>query len=130
MSAGVALLLTSLVLFEVKHYICDFALQTGDMFRNKGIYGHRAGYIHAGLHAVGSLPAILIISRSPLLVLGIVAVEFLIHYHVDWLKMQFDKRRGLGVEQRLYWIVFGADQLVHQITYTAILAVLAQTAHL
>ena len=38
----------SLVLFEVKHFLCDFVLQTAYLYRNKGIYGHRAGFIHAG----------------------------------------------------------------------------------
>jgi hypothetical protein len=130
MGPATALVLSSLALLEVKHFICDFVLQTAYLYRNKGIYGHREGFIHAGLHAVGSLPAILIITNAAPLVVAILAVEFLIHYHIDWLKLYFDKRHRLGINQRLYWIVFGADQLAHQITYVAIVAVLAQAAHL
>jgi Protein of unknown function (DUF3307) len=130
MSHGVALLLLSLLVFQVKHYVCDFVLQTSDMSRKKGIYGHRAGIIHAGTHVIGSVPAILILSRSASLVASIMAVEFLVHYHVDWLKLQFDHRRGLSIDRHLYWVIFGADQLIHQITYVAILAVLAQAAQL
>jgi len=40
------------------------------------------------------------------------------------------RRRGLQYGNRLYWIVFGADQLAHQITYVIILAVLARAANL
>ncbi len=130
MSHGAALLLASLALFEVKHYICDFVLQTSDMSRKKGIYGHRAGIIHAGTHIIGSIPAILVITRSPALIWPILAVEFLVHYHVDWLKLQFDRHRGISVDRHLYWVIFGADQLIHQMTYVVILAVLAQAAHL
>ena len=125
MSPGISLLLWSLVVFEVKHFICDFVLQTAYLYRNKGIYGHRAGFIHAGLHAAGSLPAVLLLSRDPSLIAAILAVEFLIHYHVDWLKLHIDKRFGLTMQQSSYWMVFGADQLIHQLTYAAFLAVLA-----
>lgn len=124
LSPGVSLLLWSLCLFEVKHFLCDFVLQTAYLYRNKGIYGHPAGFIHAGLHAVGSLPAILLLSRQPGLIALLVVAEFLIHYHVDWLKLHVDKRFRLGVNQRLYWAIFGADQLLHQLTYLGIIAVL------
>ena len=125
LSPGLSLLLWSLVLFQVKHFLCDFVLQTAYLYRNKGIYGHRAGFIHAGLHALGSLPAILLLSHEPARIGAILAVEFLIHYHVDWLKLYIDKHFRLGINQSLYWAVFGADQLLHQLTYLGILAVLA-----
>ena len=130
MSPAVLLLLSSLALLEIKHFVCDFVLQTAYLYRNKGIYGHPAGFIHAGLHAAGSLPAILILTHSAGLAAAILAVEFLIHYHVDWLKLYLDKHYRLGINQSIYWMIFGADQLIHQITYIAILAVLAQAAHL
>jgi hypothetical protein len=130
MSHGVALLLLSLTLFEVKHYVCDFVLQTSDMSRKKGIYGHRAGIIHAGTHVLGSVPAILVLTQTPSLIWPILAVEFLVHYHVDWLKLQLDRHRGLSVDRHMYWIIFGADQLIHQLTYVGILAVLAEAARI
>src|SRR5258706_5200606 len=103
MTHGVVLLFWSLVLFQVKHFLCDFVLQTSYLYRNKGIYGHRAGFIHAGLHAIGSLPAILILTQTGGLVVLLVLVEFAIHYHVDWLKLHIDRRFGLTIEQAVYW---------------------------
>jgi len=130
LSPGLSLLLWSLALFQVKHFLCDFVLQTAYLYRNKGIYGHRAGFIHAGLHALGSLPAILLLSRDISLIAAILAVEFLVHYHVDWLKLYIDKHFRLVINQSLYWAVFGADQLLHQLTYVGILGVLANAARL
>ena len=124
MSSGLTLLFSSLVLFQLKHFICDFVLQTAYIYRNKGIYGHPAGFIHAGLHAVTSLPAILILSRSAGLIAALVLAELVIHYHVDWLKLHIDKRFGFTMQKSAYWMVFGADQLIHQLTYAAFLAVL------
>lgn len=130
MSSGTALILLSLALFEAKHFICDFVLQTAYLFRNKGIYGHRAGFIHAGIHVAGSLPALLVLSNNASLILAILAVEFLVHYHVDWLKLWIDRRAHLSIDRTSYWIVFGADQLVHQLTYVTFLGLLAQAARL
>ena len=50
-------MLWSLLAFEAKHFICDFVIQTEWQVRTKGIYGHPGGAVHAGLHAVASLPA-------------------------------------------------------------------------
>jgi len=130
MSPTGVLLLSSLALFEVKHFVCDFVLQTAYLYRNKGIYGHRAGFIHAGLHALGSLPAILLIGGTPGLIAMIVIGELLVHYHVDWLKLYIDKHFRLRIDRSTYWLVFGLDQLLHQATYIVILALLAQAAHL
>ena len=130
MSPTGVLLLSSLALFEVKHFVCDFVLQTAYLYRNKGIYGHRAGFIHAGLHALGSLPAILLIGGAPGLIAVLLVGEFLVHYHVDWLKLYIDHRYRLRIDRRAYWIVFGLDQLLHQATYIVMLALLAQAAHL
>src|SRR5438105_10779954 len=79
MSPATTLLLTCLALFEVKHFVCDFVLQTAYLYRNKGIYGHPAGFIHAGLHAVGSLPAIVLFAPAPGLLALILAGDFLVH---------------------------------------------------
>jgi hypothetical protein len=130
MSSAATLLLLSLALFQIKHFVCDFVLQTAYLYRNKGIYGHRAGFIHAGLHAAGSLPAVLLLTNAGGPVALMLGAELLIHYHVDWLKLYIDKRFRLGINQRAYWIVFGADQLAHQATYLVMLVVLARMAHL
>src|SRR5580765_6922890 len=95
MSPTGVLLLSSLALFEVKHFVCDFVLQTAYQYRNKGIYGHPAGFLHAGLHAAGSLPAVLIMTQTAWLAAAILAAEFAVHYHVDWLKEQINKRKAL-----------------------------------
>ena len=130
MSPGASLLLWSLVLFEVKHFICDFVVQTRYQYMNKGIYGHPGGIIHSAAHAAASIPAILVLQNTPSRVAAIALVEFLVHYHVDWSKEQITKRGGLTYSDALYWSLFGADQFLHQMTYVVILAVLARCANL
>ena len=55
----------------------------------------------------------------------ILAVEFVVHYHADWMKSAVDKRTNWGTTDQRYWILFGTDQLIHQLTYIGMLYVMA-----
>jgi hypothetical protein len=111
--------LLALLIFQIKHFLCDFAFQTYDQVKTKGIYLHLGGISHAGLHMLGSIPALLILTHAPALVAALLAGEFLVHYHTDWAKSQIDGRLRLNDTNSLYWTIFGSDQLVHQATYLA-----------
>lgn len=117
------LILAVLAVLQVKHFLFDFAFQRPySFFRNKGIYGHPGGIVHAGLHAIGTIPALLIMPPTFLVGLAIVVAEFVIHYHIDWTKEQIERRLDLSPAN--HSLVLGVDQLAHQLTYVAILAVL------
>ncbi len=111
-----------MLVFQIKHFLCDFVLQTSEQVRNKGTYLHPAGLTHAGLHAVGSIPALLILTRSPLPLAALPALEFVFHYHTDWGKVKLDRHLRLNDQNTLYWIIFGTDQLIHQLTYIGMAA--------
>jgi len=119
-----AILLGFTVLF-VKHAIADFFLQTAYQYRNKGIYGHPGGLLHAGIHAVLTLPVYLVLAPATIIMaIAIPVGEFAVHYNVDWLKEQIIKRAHLSMQDAWYWHVFGTDQLIHALTYIAIIAIL------
>jgi|SRR5579871_1110346 len=120
MPTGFLVVLTALALFQLKHFICDFALQTSRQIQAKGSYGALPGLEHAGLHALLSLPALLVLTRAPFLLAALILGEFVIHYHVDWSKARIDRARRLNDTSTAYWVVFGIDQLVHQMTYLAL----------
>jgi hypothetical protein len=118
---GAALLF--LILMEVKHCLFDFVFQTLYQARNKGTYGHRGGLLHSGLHVLGTA-VVLIFFLPPLSVaIAILVGEFVVHYHIDWVKEQIMRRwvTGQGV---FFWRMMGLDQLLHQLTYIAIAAIL------
>ena len=96
--------------------------------KNKGTYAHPGGILHAGLHAAGSLPAILLFGPSAALVAGLVVVEFVIHYHMDWLKERVVRVNGLTNKDAAFWHIFGIDQLIHNLTYTGMLMILLAQA--
>ena len=124
MSHDLMLVLWALLALQVKHFLCDFVLQTEYQVRTKGIYGHVGGFIHSGLHTVLTVPALLIM-QAPLKAIVIIMIgEFLIHYHTDWTKANVDAHFDWGQTDARYWMLFGADQLVHQLTYLAIVVLL------
>lgn len=115
-------MLGALGVFQLKHFVCDFALQTLRQVQAKAHYGKRGGIEHAGLHALLSIPALLILTQTPFVIAGFVAAEFVVHYHVDFGKGRIDKAFSLNTANQAYWIIFGLDQLLHQMTYLAIVA--------
>ena len=128
MSQALALTLWALLALELKHFLCDFVLQTEYQVRTKGIYGHFGGFIHSGVHIAATIPALLILGASLKAMAIVLAVEFVVHYHADWMKMAIDKRTRWGTDDQRYWILFGLDQLIHQLTYVAILFAFASGA--
>jgi hypothetical protein len=120
--------ITLLVVFgllQTKHFLADYVWQTGAMVRTKGIYGHPVGASHSLLHAV--LTALVLVVATPagaLLVIAVAVGEFVLHYHTDWFKDRLTRMSGKSPEHWEYWVLVGADQYVHHLTYVAIPAVL------
>jgi hypothetical protein len=109
---------------EIKHFIFDYVLQTPYQFLNKGTYLHPGGFVHSGLHALGTLAAFLIITPPLALGIAIIVGEFVFHYHVDWTKEQLLRRFRLTTKDAYYWRIYGADQLAHHLTYVVIAGLL------
>ena len=105
------------VLLQVKHFLCDYPLQTQYQLLNKGTYLHPGGIIHSGFHALLSTPIFLVVPPGVALGLAMVIGEFLFHYHVDWGKDQLIKRNGWTPLGSPFWWSIGADQMLHHLSY-------------
>ena len=116
--------LWALVGLQIKHFIADYTLQWPAMIAQKSHLNKPGGYIHAGIHIILTLPVLLICGLSLLLILLILVAEFVIHYATDYSKGRYDCRHKLDMYTRKFWVVHGADQLVHQFTYAAIVAII------
>jgi hypothetical protein len=130
MEAQTGLVLLALTLFAAKHCVADFVLQTDWMFRGKGIYGHPGGLAHAGLHMLASLPALALLAwglgltpAPALAAIGILTLaEGIVHYHIDWSKEALARHLDATPDTRRFWVLIGADQLLHTLTYIALTA--------
>lgn len=110
-----------LTFFIIKHFIADFLLQFPYMIEQKGTYGAQGGIDHAAVHAAFTF-MILSFTMNPLLMLLGALADAVSHYHIDWAKMNIGK--GLTPADKMFWVWIGADQLLHYLTYVAIVAVI------
>lgn len=109
-----AILLVFTIL-QFKHFLADFIFQTDRMIVEKGIYGARYGLYHSGIQALGTILAFAWI--HPLLGIICAVLDFLSHYHIDWIKANINNKRNYSAKDRGFWIWLGLDQLLHQLTY-------------
>lgn len=123
------LALAAVAVLMFKHAVADFYLQTSYQYLNKGRYGHPGGIIHAGIHT-GLTPLVyLVLLPGSLLIAAVIAIsEFLLHYHIDWLKERITRKNGWTPQDRGFWYALGTDQLVHSLTYLGIVAALIALA--
>lgn len=125
----------------IKHFVADFPLQTLWMAKNKGTLLHAGGLAHSGIHAALTLILLACLQASLgvgwLVLLGVVIAEAVVHYFIDYTKMNLDgwlkysrliEENGVTTGRLItsgnYYLLLGADQLLHYLTYAAIIYVL------
>ena len=103
--------------FELKHFVADYLLQFDWMIQGKGSVSRLGGYVHAAVHAGGSV-AVLVIAALPLtFIVAMVVAEFAVHYLLDFGKVHYSKDVSSVQRPRLFWALNGLDQLLHHLTY-------------
>ena len=96
------IVLAAVAVLMVKHAVADFYLQTPYQYLNKGHLRTSGRHDCTARSTWRSRRLFICCSRPPrLLVAFAVAVgEFLVHYHIDWLKEQATRRNGLTPQNR------------------------------
>jgi hypothetical protein len=105
-----------LALLFVKHWYVDFVNQTMEEVVGKGIYGNAHGVMHSIKHGVGTFAIFWwLLNWQGAVILGF--IDFVLHYHIDWLKININKRYNYTAADPAFWRWLGADQLAHSLTY-------------
>lgn len=108
-------------LLTIKHFIVDFPLQHRYQYENKGTYGHPGGILHAGVHGLATFWCFA--WYAPVAAVWLAVADGLIHYHIDWAKMNLNSKMGWGpTTHEQFWWLLGLDQLLHYATYIALVA--------
>ncbi len=110
------------LLFQLKHAVCDGLLQTRWMLSEKGIYGKPGGIAHAGLHLLGSFAGLVVFGAGLAAALGLALVDAVAHYHIDFFKEMVSRQRGWTPRDNYFWWLLTADQALHHFTYLAMAA--------
>ena len=119
-------------LFTIKHYICDFPLQTERHLKKitgNTIEQHYALLDHSGIHAIGTMIAASVtvfwindypITAFVLVVIVAGLVDGVLHYMIDLWKVESSK--NLSPKDREFWLLLGQDQLFHSLVYVGLVA--------
>ena len=107
--------------FEVKHFIADYLLQPAWLLEGKGDLRKLGGYAHAAVHGAFSVIVLLLFGTPLWLTALLFIAEFIVHYVLDFAKIHYS--RGVDIERDAarYWALHGVDQLLHQLTYAAMI---------
>ena len=116
------------ILFGFKHLWIDFLWQVPYEWQNKGTYGHFGGIQHSGKHAWVTMLMLVVVlwimgftTTIPIILL-VSGVEFLVHYHMDWAKVNINKKYGwTATTHNEFWWMVGLDQFVHFLNYVWII---------
>jgi len=101
----------------VKHWYIDFVNQTNEEVAGKGTYGNAHGVMHSIKHGVATFIIFMLFTGGfeYSIILGF--IDFVLHYHIDWAKMNINRRWNYTIDMPQFWAWLGADQLAHSLTY-------------
>lgn len=118
MSHDSIILISLFVAFQIKHFICDFPLQTPYMLGKLNKEGWELPLLaHCGVHSAGTL-LILLWTHAPFSYLGLVLIPLadgMSHLLIDICKVEATRRLRYTVKDAGFWNLLGLDQFFHQI---------------
>lgn len=106
-----------LALLFTKHWYIDFVNQTNEEVVGKGIYGNAHGVMHSIKHGVATFAIFFLFTYDFAFSVIFGILDFVLHYHIDWTKININKRYNYTVQDKQFWAWLGADQLAHSLTY-------------
>lgn len=112
------------VFFRIKHFVCDFMLQSDWMALTKGKSGkegYKALFSHTAIHALGTLIVVVIFAPA---LWWLAIVDFLVHSVVDRMKGVITLKQGWQTKDTMFWWAFGADQELHNFTHIAYIIII------
>lgn len=103
-----------LILFQLKHFICDYPLQTQYMLGKM----NKTGWVlpllaHSSVHAIGTF--IIVVFYNFYLALVLAIIDLVLHFIVDRLKASPTLGGKFKPEQPYFWWALGADQMAHHL---------------
>ena len=112
-----------LIVFQLKHFICDFPLQgtymLGKLRATNWVLPLAA---HAAVHATATILIAIWFSLHLAIILAI--TDFILHFTIDRLKASPNYGGRFKPDQPYFWWALGADQMAHHFTHYAFIFIL------
>ena len=112
-----------LIVFQLKHFICDYPLQGTYMLgKLRATNWALPLAAHAAVHATATLFIAIWFSLHLAIILAI--ADFLLHFTIDRLKASPNYGGRFKPDQPYFWWALGADQMAHHFTHYAFIFIL------
>ena len=109
-----AAILFIVAIFNVKHFIGDFCLQNEYMLgKFKKVGWQLALLAHVATVAQFTFWIALISTHSFMLAAALTVFEMVTHFIIDRVKASPDLGGRYKPDQKMFWMVLGADQMLH-----------------
>ena len=103
-----------LLLFQLKHFICDYPLQTQYMLGKMNMTGWFLPlFTHSSVHAIGTF--IIVVFYNFYLALVLAVIDLVLHFIVDRLKASPSLGGRWKPDQPYFWWALGLDQMAHHV---------------
>jgi hypothetical protein len=113
-----------LVLFQLKHFVADYPLQTpymlGKFKDDWGFFPPLA--LHAGTHAIITFVIVLMFTSSFDFAFSCFLFDLVIHFFMDRIKAGKKYLNRWKPDEKYFWWALGFDQMIHHLTHYAIIA--------
>ena len=111
-----------LVIYQLKHFICDYMMQDTYMlgkFNRVGWFKPLAA--HSLVHAIGTFMICIVCTEAIWFSLILAGIDCVIHGVIDKLKVEASRPYDSKTDKE-FWYLLGADQFFHHITHYLIIA--------
>ena len=126
MALEIVMIFALLLIYQIKHYFCDYLLQTEYML---GKF-KRDGWVipltmHSLVHAVVTFAILVNFREDMMMVVYLSLFDFVAHFIMDRIKASPNLLGRFNHQQKEFWWAVGLDQMWHHLThYVIIFAVL------
>jgi len=116
----IALIAILLPIFQLKHFLADYPLQTDYML---GKFKTGTEWIlpltaHALIHAFFTLIIVWLFANNDwVIAIKLAIMDFAIHFVIDKGKVLANRVFGNDIQKPVFWWILGADQALHHLTH-------------
>ena len=103
-----------LVMFQIKHFICDYPLQNAFMLQKAQKENwFKPLLAHASVHSLGTFIVVSFFNANLAFILTI--ADFVLHFVVDRIKASPNIGNRWGIDKPYFWWALGLDQMAHHL---------------
>ena len=111
-----------LIIYQVKHFLCDFPLQTEYMLKKMADKGWFAPlFSHALVHAVFTM---IIVAAVNINLWWLAVVDLVAHFSMDRIKASPRMLNRFTLDNKFFWWSLGFDQMIHHLTHYFIIYII------